>query len=133
MRPSSKFSFPVAVSNFRGFLAGKDENFPQVRPIPWIGICRNKTSARTVKGKKLAGFQDSYGFCKTKSWLPSPIIRFKRPVFPASVKYCNFTHFSNFPTKFCSPQKVKKIGTLYYTAAMLSGILSVILKIGHTS
>jgi len=30
------FSFPVAVSNFRGFLAGKDENFSQVRPMPYI-------------------------------------------------------------------------------------------------
>ena len=36
MRPSSvglKVFFPVAVSNFCGFLAGKDENLSQVRPL----------------------------------------------------------------------------------------------------
>ena len=35
MRPSSaglRVFFPVVVSNFRGVLAGKDENLPQVRP-----------------------------------------------------------------------------------------------------
>ena len=33
-RFDKKFSFPGAVSNFRGFLAGKDKKFPQVRPMP---------------------------------------------------------------------------------------------------
>ena len=31
---TKRFLFPFAVSNFRGFLAGKGENFSQVRPMP---------------------------------------------------------------------------------------------------
>ena len=51
VRPSvsvEKFSFPVAVSNFCVFLADKDENFFQARPIP-------KRQIRAIMGNKSNG------------------------------------------------------------------------------
>ena len=36
--------FPVGVSNFRCFSAGKDENFPQVRPVPILYTITSWTS-----------------------------------------------------------------------------------------
>ena len=47
-RFDEKFSFPIAVSNFRGFLVGKDENFPQVRPMPhYVTVTGFRLSLKT--------------------------------------------------------------------------------------
>ena len=76
MQPSSaglKVFFSTAVSNFHVFLAGKDENFPQVRPMPKLktrfktflqnGFKYNKTLLERIFGPRHTRSVGSFFMC----------------------------------------------------------------------